>query len=287
VGGGGGAGGGGADAQLPAQPPNPAGSCTQWEIYDEYIKDLDRQKMEETMKTKGGKKGGGGGAPAGSSAPPTGGAGPGGAKAAAGDGAGGPGGQGGNPLQSPLLAHSACILDRMANQNMFEEIAMDFKYWEDASDAFRWVVIFGLKTLNPRFGISSTGRTRAARSVGRGWGMGGSSVHFIDQNMHTRTHPPPRTHVHTHVHTPAQAERGQPAAAVEVWPLARACPPVHTRPTRPHPSTPRPSEGSLLPLWKFGSEKAKRRQVTCICWSPAYQVGFGGWGVGPNPNLEP
>lgn len=28
-------------------------------------------------------------------------------------------------------------MDRMANQNMFEEIAMDFKYWEDASDSFR------------------------------------------------------------------------------------------------------------------------------------------------------
>jgi len=28
-------------------------------------------------------------------------------------------------------------MDRMANQNMFEEIAMDFKYWEDASDAYR------------------------------------------------------------------------------------------------------------------------------------------------------
>lgn len=25
----------------------------------------------------------------------------------------------------------------MANQNMYEEITADFKYWEDASDAFR------------------------------------------------------------------------------------------------------------------------------------------------------
>lgn len=29
------------------------GSCTQWGIYDEYIKDLERQKMEESMKGKG------------------------------------------------------------------------------------------------------------------------------------------------------------------------------------------------------------------------------------------
>ena len=34
-------------------------------------------------------------------------------------------------------AQAAHIMDRMANQNMFEEIAMDFKYWEDASDAYR------------------------------------------------------------------------------------------------------------------------------------------------------
>jgi len=36
-----------------------------------------------------------------------------------------------------MCAQAAHIMDRMANQNMFEEIAMDFKYWEDASDAFR------------------------------------------------------------------------------------------------------------------------------------------------------
>jgi hypothetical protein len=28
------------------------GSCTQWEIYDEYIRDLERQKIEEQMKAK-------------------------------------------------------------------------------------------------------------------------------------------------------------------------------------------------------------------------------------------
>ena len=30
------------------------------------------------------------------------------------------------------------------------------------------------------------------------------------------------------------------------------------------------SEGSLLPLWKFYSEKAKRKHVTCITWSTQY-----------------
>jgi hypothetical protein len=38
-----------------ALPLGPPGACTQWEIYDEYIRDLERQKFEETMKAKAGK----------------------------------------------------------------------------------------------------------------------------------------------------------------------------------------------------------------------------------------
>jgi len=33
----------------------------------------------------------------------------------------------------------------------------------------------------------------------------------------------------------------------------------------------RPDEGSLLPLWRFSSEKSKRKQVTSICWNPKYK----------------
>eukprot|EP00983_Pelagomonas_calceolata_P073267 1152064-Pelagomonas_calceolata.AAC.3 len=32
-----------------------AGSCTQWGIYDEYIKDLERQRTEEQLRSKGGR----------------------------------------------------------------------------------------------------------------------------------------------------------------------------------------------------------------------------------------
>jgi len=32
-----------------------AGSCTQWSIYDEYIKDLERQRVDENLKSKGGR----------------------------------------------------------------------------------------------------------------------------------------------------------------------------------------------------------------------------------------
>jgi len=43
----------------------------------------------------------------------------------------------------------------------------------------------------------------------------------------------------------------------------------------------RDGEGTLLPLWRFSSEKAKRKQVTCIKWNPKYNdlcaVGFGSY----------
>ncbi|PNH05389.1 Dynein, intermediate chain, flagellar outer arm [Tetrabaena socialis] len=145
------------DRETFTEPPPTAtisGTSTQWEIFDEYIKDLERQRLDEAAKIRGGKKHHSSlGVLAKSSNVPT--------------------------LQSPVLSHSLGTLDRMVNQNMYEEVAMDFKYWDDASDAFR------------------------------------------------------------------------------------------------------PGEGSLLPLWKFASEKSKRRQVTSICWNPLYDdmfaVGYGSY----------
>ena len=32
----------------------------------------------------------------------------------------------------------------------------------------------------------------------------------------------------------------------------------------------RQTEGSLLPLWHFKTDRTKRKQVTCLCWNPAY-----------------
>lgn len=41
----------------------------------------------------------------------------------------------------------------------------------------------------------------------------------------------------------------------------------------------RDSMGTLLPLWKFSFEKAKKMTVTALCWSPRYNdlfaVGLG------------
>ena len=43
----------------------------------------------------------------------------------------------------------------------------------------------------------------------------------------------------------------------------------------------RQGEGSLLPLWRFSTEKTKRKQVTALCWNPNYDdmfaVGYGSY----------
>ena len=42
-------------------------------------------------------------------------------------------------------------------------------------------------------------------------------------------------------------------------------------------------EGTLLPLWKFGFERAKKLEITALCWNPAYNdlyaAGFGSCNV--------
>ena len=43
----------------------------------------------------------------------------------------------------------------------------------------------------------------------------------------------------------------------------------------------RQGEGSLLPLWRFSTDRTKRKQVTALCWNPAYSdlfaVGYGSY----------
>lgn len=43
----------------------------------------------------------------------------------------------------------------------------------------------------------------------------------------------------------------------------------------------REGEGSLLPLWRFSSERAKKKQVTAVCWNPRFgdlfAIGFGSY----------
>jgi dynein intermediate chain 1, axonemal len=38
---------------------------------------------------------------------------------------------------NPEIKRSVSLLERMCNQNIFDDIVMDYKYWEDAADEFR------------------------------------------------------------------------------------------------------------------------------------------------------
>ncbi|XRA97247.1 flagellar outer dynein arm intermediate chain 1 [Pycnococcus provasolii] len=80
-------------------------------------------------------------------------------------------------MHGKKMSRATRVLERMVNQNSFSDIAQDFKYWDDASDAFR------------------------------------------------------------------------------------------------------EGEGTLLPLWKFYNDRAKRKHVTSMCWNPEYldlfAVGYG------------
>jgi dynein intermediate chain 1, axonemal len=42
-----------------------------------------------------------------------------------------------NILHATDMATAAKVLERMVNQNTYNDIAMDFKFWDDASDQFK------------------------------------------------------------------------------------------------------------------------------------------------------
>ena len=87
--------------------------CTQWEMYDAYIEDIERKKE---MEGKKGKKDKGGGTTTKKKE-----------------------NQGGSEdiVHSAAMAHAAKILERMTNQNTFADVTEDFKFWEDQSDLYR------------------------------------------------------------------------------------------------------------------------------------------------------
>jgi dynein intermediate chain 1 len=43
----------------------------------------------------------------------------------------------------------------------------------------------------------------------------------------------------------------------------------------------RPNEGSLMPLWRFDTDRSKKKQVTALAWNPHYHdlfaVGYGSY----------
>ena len=138
--------------------------ATQWEIYDAYLADQEEQRLmkEQQRRKEAAKKARG-------KAPP--------AADDASDDKPSKKKQEGGVMHSDAMRRATRVMERMANQNSFDDIAQDFKYWEDASDMYR------------------------------------------------------------------------------------------------------EGEGTLLPLWKFYSERAKRKHVTSLCWNPEYAdlfaVGYG------------
>lgn len=109
------------DRETFTEPPPTAsmsGACNTYEIYDEYVKDVERQRLEEASKAKPGAGGAGK-----KNAPPA-------AVAHRKE-------PNTDPLHSTEMVSSLLAVDRMVNQNMYEEIAMDFKYWDDNTDEYR------------------------------------------------------------------------------------------------------------------------------------------------------
>eukprot|EP00741_Cyanophora_paradoxa_P015118 tig00020848_g14589.t1 len=106
-------------------PPsvNFTGLCTQWEIFDSYIHDQEEKKeAKERVKAK---------------------------QVAAEDGAEhtpkdsketvvvDKPEKSTDPIHSAAMSKALKIVERMVNQNAYDDIAQDYKYWEDASDAYR------------------------------------------------------------------------------------------------------------------------------------------------------
>ncbi|DBB04306.1 TPA: Dynein, 78 kDa intermediate chain, flagellar outer arm [Trebouxia sp. C0004] len=111
------------DRETTTEPPPTAsfsGTCSQWEIYDAYIADQEKQRaQEEVNKQKAAaKKATTATETAETSQDP--------AKDDHGD-----------VLHHGNMERAVKVLERMENQNTFKELAMDFKYWDDMSDQYR------------------------------------------------------------------------------------------------------------------------------------------------------
>jgi len=97
-----------------------AGQATQWEMFDAYMEDQERKREAERKAKKAGK---------GSDADK---------KSGDGDVAAKPEAVLMEPsIHTPEFAHAVKILERMVNQNTYDDITHDFKFWEDASDLYR------------------------------------------------------------------------------------------------------------------------------------------------------
>ena len=107
------------DHAMETEPPlvlTYSGSTNQWEIYDAYVKDLvEKQTMRrEAAKAKAGD-----------------------AKKEPKEESSAPAKKKGDLMHSEAMAQASRILERLINQNIYEDITQDFKYWDDQADSFR------------------------------------------------------------------------------------------------------------------------------------------------------
>jgi hypothetical protein len=153
-------------------------------VYDDYIKDAERQRAEEANKPKGGTRRASTAAPVHAAVGQT-------AVPAAASGSStlqGPTAAGTQAATAatvrkgvdeeavlssagPSVARALCILDRMVCQNTYADVAMDFKYWDDLTDTFRCGKALGLAlVLIPRAAccVSVMTSSQVALAV-RGW----------------------------------------------------------------------------------------------------------------------
>jgi dynein intermediate chain 1 len=95
-----------------------AGQATQWEMFDAYMEDHEKKREAERKQKKGGKGGE--------------------AEKKEADGAAKPAeATPESTIHGAEMAHASKILERMVNQNTYDDITHDFCFWEDASDLYR------------------------------------------------------------------------------------------------------------------------------------------------------
>lgn len=97
-----------------------AGSCSQWDIYDDYCKDIEAQKAQEQQNKKksvGAKK----------------------TKSQQTEAVQNAASNTQSKSKDDVVSlRAAKVVERMTMQNIFDEVIMDLKYWEDHSDEFRF-----------------------------------------------------------------------------------------------------------------------------------------------------
>ena len=86
--------------------------CTQWEIFDGYIEDMERKKEAERKAKR--KKDDPAEPEVVTKKDP-----------------------GSDVIHSEACMHACKIIERMVNQNTYDDITQDYKFWEDASDQYR------------------------------------------------------------------------------------------------------------------------------------------------------